>query len=75
MEREYEETVIVCRADDVISIGDNIRIVVMGVNGRIARLGVDAPRSVSVHRDEVYNRIIQGIPHCKNSPNSTGPRT
>jgi sRNA-binding carbon storage regulator CsrA len=36
---------------------------------------VDAPRSVSVHRDEVYNRIIQGIPHCKNSPNSTGPRT
>jgi len=38
-------------------IGDNITIAVLGVKGNQTRLGVDAPRDVSVHREEILNRI------------------
>ena len=38
-------------------IGDNITITVLGVKGNQTRLGVDAPRDVSVHREEILNRI------------------
>lgn len=38
-------------------IGDNITITVLGVKGNQTRLGVDAPRDVAVHREEILNRI------------------
>ena len=38
-------------------IGENITITVLGVKGNQTRLGVDAPRDVSVHREEILNRI------------------
>jgi len=41
-----------------IAIGDNIRITFLDLNGKQLRLGIEAPRSVAVHRSEVY-RIIQ----------------
>ncbi len=40
-----------------IVIGDDIRVSVLGINGKQVRLGIDAPISVSVHRNEVYERI------------------
>ena len=57
MDQKNKDTVFVCQADDVICIGDNIRLALIGVNGRIARLGVAAPRHVSVHREEIFARI------------------
>jgi carbon storage regulator len=45
------------KAGEAITIGPDIRIVVLQVKGGIVRLGIDAPRSVEVHRDEVYARI------------------
>ena len=38
-------------------IGDNVKVVVLGVNGCQVKIGVDAPREVSVHREEIYERI------------------
>ena len=40
-----------------ITIGDDIKVTVLGVFGRQVRLGVDAPPSVIVHREEVYLKI------------------
>ena len=42
---------------ETMRIGDDVSIVVLGYKGGQVRLGVEAPRSVSVHREEVYARI------------------
>ena len=43
--------------DESIIIGDNIVITIVDVRGDKVRLGIDAPREVSVHRREVYEAI------------------
>jgi carbon storage regulator len=40
-----------------ITIGDNIRVSVLGIRGRQVRLGIDAPSDVVVHREEIYVKI------------------
>lgn len=40
-----------------ITIGDDIKVSVLGIHGRQVRLGIDAPMDVVVHREEVYVRI------------------
>ncbi len=42
---------------ETLVIGDDIRITVLMVRNSQARLGIDAPRSVPVHREEIYRRI------------------
>lgn len=42
---------------EVIRIGDDIRIVVIKVRGDKVRLGIDAPRTTPVHREEIYQKI------------------
>ena len=43
--------------DESIVIGDNVEIVIVDVRGDKVRLGINAPREVSVHRREVYDAI------------------
>ncbi len=40
-----------------IIIGDNVKVVVLGVEGRQIRLGIEAPKEISVHRKEIYDKI------------------
>lgn len=45
------------KKDEKIIIGDNIEILVIEVRGDTVRLGITAPRDISIHREEVYNKI------------------
>lgn len=45
------------RISESVIIGDDVKITVLGVKGSQVRLGIDAPKSVSVHREEIYDRI------------------
>jgi carbon storage regulator CsrA len=45
------------RVGEVIMIGDDVTVTVLGVNGNQIRIGVNAPKNVAVHREEIYDRI------------------
>ncbi len=45
------------QSDETIIIGDNIRVTIVEVRGDKVRIGIDAPRDVSVHRQEIYDAI------------------
>ena len=45
------------RAGESIVIGDDVRVIVLDVHGETVRIGIDAPRSVQVHRAEVYAEV------------------
>lgn len=42
---------------EALLIGEDIKVTVLSVRGNLVRVGIDAPRSVPVHRQEVYARI------------------
>lgn len=45
------------RKDETIMIGDNIEISIVDIKGDTVRVGINAPRSVAVHRKEIYEAI------------------
>jgi carbon storage regulator len=55
--KEKAMLVLTRRIGEAIVINENINLTVLGVSGRQVRIGIDAPREVSVHREEIYQRI------------------
>jgi carbon storage regulator len=52
------------RVGETLVIGDDVTVTVLGVKGNQVRIGVNAPKDVSVHREEIYERILNE----KNTP-------
>ena len=45
------------RVGETLMVGDQVTVTVLGVKGNQVRIGVNAPRDVAVHREEIYQRI------------------
>ena len=45
------------KVGESINIGDDITITILGVSGQQVRIGINAPKDVAVHREEIYQRI------------------
>jgi carbon storage regulator len=45
------------RVDETLMVGDEVTVTVLGIKGNQVRIGINAPRDVAVHREEIYDRI------------------
>lgn len=47
------------RVGEKVVIGENITVTILSIKGNQVRVGIDAPRDVTVHREEIYQRILK----------------
>ena len=45
------------RVGEKLIIGDDVKVTILGVKGNQIRIGIDAPKDMQVHREEIYQRI------------------
>ncbi len=57
------------RTGESVNIGDDIQFTILSVKGNQVRIGIDAPKEVAVHREEIYRRIKQSPTDDSSSSN------
>lgn len=62
------------RVGESLMIGEEVKVTVLGVKGTQVRIGVNAPKEVAVHREEIYQRIQQEKIQGEDSPPPAGER-
>lgn len=65
--KERHMLILTRRIKETLCIGDDIRITVLGVQGNQVRIGIDAPKDVEIHREEIYDRIQAEKAQCGNN--------
>jgi len=75
--KELAMLILTRRVGETLMIGDEVTVTVLGVKGNQVRIGVNAPKEVAVHREEIYNQIKRSIDAgtyvpSTNSGNSSG---
>ena len=73
MQQEAAMLVLSRKKNESIIIDDQIRIVVVEVRGDKVRLGIEAPREISVHRQEIHDAIVKSLGTAKFAENSAMP--
>ncbi|MCB1735393.1 MAG: carbon storage regulator CsrA [Gammaproteobacteria bacterium] len=62
------------RVGETLMIGDEVSVTVLGVKGNQVRIGINAPKDVSVHREEIYERIKHEHEHEHEQDGDADPR-
>jgi carbon storage regulator len=61
------------RVGETLMIGDEVTVTVLGVKGNQVRIGINAPKDVAVHREEIYQRIKREATPGSSPPDGSGP--
>ncbi len=59
------------RVGELVTIGEELTVTVLSIKGNQVRLGVNAPRDVAVHRQEIYDRITTKNESHENTPQNS----
>jgi carbon storage regulator len=55
--KDFRMLILTRRVGETVMIGDEVTVTILGVKGNQVRVGINAPQSVAVHREEIYERI------------------